>query len=103
MGSLRPIQHHQRGGLKTGGEATWRLHSEKKRLQFVLVTPDAFDVQREDRRKVEPYEISDEKLVPPTRIERAARGLGNPSGIKEDTTSNPLPDKETHDLKEDSQ
>ncbi len=42
-------------------------------------------------------------MVPPTRIERAARGLGNPSRIEDDSTSNPLPDKETHDLEEDSQ
>ena len=41
-------------------------------------------------------------MVPPTRIERAARGLGNRSRIEDDSTSNPLLDKEPDDLEEDS-
>ena len=42
-------------------------------------------------------------MVPPTRIERAARGLGNRSRIEEDSTSNPLSDKEPDDLEKDSE
>ena len=59
-------------------EAATRLgdYIQRKKVTL-LVTPDAFDVQREDRCEVEPIEIIEEKLVPPTRIERAARGLGN--------------------------
>jgi hypothetical protein len=32
-----------------------------------------------------------------------AAGLGNPSRIEEDSTSNPLPDKEPDDLEQDSE
>lgn len=42
-------------------------------------------------------------MVPPTRIERAARGLENPSDLQEDSTSNPLLDKEPDDLEENSE
>ena len=45
----------------------------------VSVTPEAFDVQSEDREEVKPIERIKENMVPPTRIERAARGLGIPS------------------------
>jgi hypothetical protein len=41
-------------------------------------------------------------MVPPTRIERAARGLGNLSDPEEDSTSNTPPNKETDDLQQDS-
>ena len=59
-------------------EAATRLGDYINRKKVTLLgTPDAFDVQREDRCEVEPIEIIEEKLVPPTRIERAARGLGN--------------------------
>jgi len=36
-------------------------------------------------------------------IEPPTCGLQNRSSIKEDSASNPLPDKETNDLEEDSQ
>ena len=41
-------------------------------------------------------------MVPPTRIERAARGLGNPSEPEEDSTSNTTPNKEIDDLEDKS-
>jgi hypothetical protein len=47
-----------------------------------LVTPDDFDVQSDNRKEVKPIERIKEKLVPPTRIERAARGLGNRCSIQ---------------------
>ena len=41
--------------------------------------------------------------MPTTRIERAARGLGNPSNTADDTNLKADPDKETDDLEEDSE
>jgi len=38
-----------------------------------------------------------------TGIEPATCGLQNPSDIENDTTSNPLPNKEADDLEEDSE
>jgi len=42
-------------------------------------------------------------MVPPTRIERAASGLGYLSEPKEDSNANPLPNNETDDLEENSE
>jgi len=42
-------------------------------------------------------------MVPPTRIERAARGLGNRSDTDDDTNQTAQPDNETDDLEEDSE
>jgi hypothetical protein len=58
-------------------EAATRLgdYINKKKVTL-LVTPDDFDVQGEGLNKAKGIEMIDEKLVPPTRIERAARGLG---------------------------
>jgi len=42
-------------------------------------------------------------MEPASGIEPPTYGLRNRSSIKEDSTSNPLPDKETNDLEEDSQ
>ena len=41
-------------------------------------------------------------MVPPTRIERAARGLGNRSSTDHDTNLKAQPDKGTDDSEEDS-
>ncbi len=48
----------------------------------LLITPEVSAVQKEDGKEVEPLERLEEKLVPPTRIERAARGLGNRCSIQ---------------------
>ena len=40
--------------------------------------------------------------MPPTRIERAARGLGNPSDTDDDTPQTAQPDSEADDLEENS-
>jgi len=59
-------------------EAATKLGDYIQRKKVTLmVTPDDSDDQREDRSEVELFERLEEKLVPPTRIERAARGLGN--------------------------
>jgi len=64
-------------------EAATRLGDYINRKKVTLLgTPDAFDVQEEDRCDVEPIETIEENMVPPTRIERAARGLGNRCSIQ---------------------
>ena len=59
------------------------------------------ETRRESRRVFASKSLS--VLVPPRRIERPARGLGNRSDTDDDTNQTAPPDNETDDLAEDSE
>jgi len=59
------------------------------------------ETRRESRRVFASKSLS--VLVPPRRIERPARGLGNRSTTDDDTNLKATSDKESDDLEEDSE